>query len=126
LLPLLANPDSRLQRDAIHWHFPHYHHDRPASAIRERNWKLIEYIDNSGELELYNLSQDRSETQNLVSKHQGKVSDLKAKLKAWRTNVIARMPIPNPQRAHQWWSRHRGQPIDSDSRQRFPQTELDL
>ena len=105
LLPLFADPTSRLERDAIHWHFPHYHHDRPASAIRERNWKLIEYLDNSGDLELYDLSRDQ----------------------AWRTNVIARMPIPNPsydpQRAHQWWSLRRGRPIDSDSRQRFPQTE---
>ncbi len=130
LLSLFANPQSQLPRDAIHWHFPHYHHDRPASAIRERDWKLIEYLDNSGDMELYHLSKDIGEAYNLASQHQGKVVDLKAKLRAWRTKVIARMPIPNPsydpQRAHQWWSLHRGTPIDSDRRKRFPQTEQDL
>jgi arylsulfatase A len=130
LLPLFADPTSRLERDAIHWHFPHYHHDRPASAIRERNWKLIEYLDNSGDIELYNLSKDIGEAHNLVNQHPGKVADLTVKLKTWRTKVIARMPMSNPgydpQRAHQWWSRHGGKPIDSDSRRRFPQTEKDM
>lgn len=130
LLPLFADPESRLDRAAIHWHFPHYHHDRPASAIRERNWKLIEYLDDSGDLELYDLSKDLGEVQNLVGQQKDKAADLQAKLQSWRSKVIARMPIANPsfdpQRAHQWWSRRRGQPVDSESRRRFPQTEQEL
>jgi arylsulfatase A len=46
----------------------------------------------------------------------------------WRQDVIARMPIPNPnydpKRAAEWWSMRTGKPIDSDSRKRFPATEL--
>ncbi len=50
-----------------------------------------------------------------------------AELKA---EVIARMPIPNPhhdpERAAEWWSMRTGEPVDSDSRTRFPPTEKDL
>ena len=40
---------AKLPRSALHWHYPHYHHDRPASSIRERDWKLIEYLDGSSD-----------------------------------------------------------------------------
>jgi uncharacterized sulfatase len=130
ILPLLGKPDARLERDAIHWHYPHYHHDRPASAIRERDWKLIEYLDGSGDLELYHLVKDLGEQTNLAAERTGKATDLKGKLNTWRTKVIARMPIPNPSfdadRAHEWWSMRTGKPVASEKRKRFPQTENDL
>jgi uncharacterized sulfatase len=130
LLPLLKNPKARLERKALHWHYPHYHHDRPASAIRERDWKLIEYLDGTGDVELYHIAKDLSEDKNLAEERKGKVADLKQKLFGWRNDVLARIPIPNPsydpKRAHEWWSRKSGEPIDSDSRKRFPQTEKDL
>ncbi|MEE2937517.1 MAG: sulfatase [Planctomycetota bacterium] len=129
LLPLFSNPSETLQRAALHWHYPHYHHDRPASAIRERDWKLIEYLDGSGDVELYHLAKDIGETEELSDERRGKSADLKQKLKVWRSRVIARMPIPNPSydanRAQEWWSRRSGKPVDSDGRKRFPQTELD-
>ena len=127
ILPLLQNPKVKLNRKAIHWHYPHYHHDRPASAIRERDWKLIEYLDGSGDVELYHIAQDLSESKNLANEKKGKVGDLKQKLIAWRNDVLARIPIPNPsydpKRAHEWWSRRSGKPIDSSSRKRFPESE---
>ena len=130
LLPLLSNPKAKLNRKAIHWHYPHYHHDRPASAIRERDWKFIEYLDGTGDVELYHIAKDLSESKNLAGERKGKVADLKQKLFGWRNDVLARIPIPNPsydpKRAHQWWSRRKGEPIDSDSRKRFPQSEKDL
>lgn len=130
LLPILTGSQDRLNRDAVHWHYPHYHHDRPASAIRERDWKLIEYLDGTGDIELYHLAQDIGEEKNLASEKKGKVADLKNKLTAWRTDVIARLPIPNPSydpdRAPEWWSMKTGEPVDSGSRKRFPQTEEDL
>ena len=127
LLPILRNPKVRLGRDSVHWHYPHYHHDRPASAIRERDWKLIEYLDGTGDIELYHLSQDLGEKRNLADERKGKVADLRKKLIGWRNDVLARMPIPNPsydpKRAHEWWSRRSGKPIDSSTRKRFPTTE---
>ncbi len=129
LKPLLADPDAKLSRDALYCHYPHYHHDRPASSIRERDWKLIEYLDGSGDLELYHLAEDIGETSNLASEKKGRAAELQRKLRAWREDVLARMPIPNPsydpQRAAQWWNSRTGKPLDSDSRKRFPQTEND-
>jgi len=128
LKPVLMKPESVLDRAALHWHYPHYHHDRPASSIRERDWKLIEYLDGTGDLELYHLASDIGETQNLAPEKAGRTADLKRKLAVWRETVIARMPIPNPAydaaRAHEWWSMSSGQLIDSDSRKPFPATEL--
>lgn len=130
LKPLLADPKAKLDRDALHWHYPHYHHDRPASSIRERDWKFIEYLDGTGDVELYHLSEDIGETNNLASEKKGRVADLKKKLRDWRHQVIARMPIPNPhydpRRAGEWWNMRTGEPVDSDSRKRFPATEKDL
>ncbi|MFG0268152.1 MAG: sulfatase [Rhodopirellula sp. JB055] len=129
LTPLLSDPASRLDRDALHWHYPHYHHDRPASAIRERDWKLIEYLDGTGDLELYNLTNDLGETKNLASEKKGRAGDLKRKLTQWRSSVLARTPIPNPnydpERAHEWWNLRSGKPVPSDQRKRFPPTEKD-
>ena len=130
ILPLLQNPKAKLNRKAIHWHYPHYHHDRPAGAIRERDWKLIEYLDGTGDIELYHISQDLSESNNLADERKGKVADLKKKLSGWRSEVLARIPVPNPSyepaRAPEWWSRRSGKPIDSSARKRFPATEKDL
>lgn len=129
MVPLFERDGAKLDRTALHWHYPHYHHDRPASCIREGDWKLIEYVDGSGDVELYNLADDLSESNNLAETRQGRTSDLKRKLAAWRESVLARMPLPNPaydpDRADEWWSVRTGKPIDSSSRRRFPATELD-
>ncbi|MEM7473445.1 MAG: sulfatase [Planctomycetota bacterium] len=130
LLPLFADAEATLDRTALHWHYPHYHHDRPACAIREGDWKLIEYLDGSGDLELYNLAQDIGETTNLIDERKGRVADLKKKLQAWRTEALARMPITNPhfdaEQRGQWWSMRNGKIINSAARKRFPPTEKDL
>lgn len=128
LLGLLQDPRSSLDRNSLHWHYPHYHHDRPASSIREREWKLIEYLDGTGDVELYNLADDLSEATNLNSRYPGRAEALKQKLRAWRSSVVARMPIPNPaydaNRAHEWWSMRTGKPVESGKRKRFPATEI--
>ena len=129
-MPVLKDAETKLDRAAIHFHYPHYHHDRPASAIRERDWKLIQYLDGTGDVELYQISQDIGETKNLANEKAGRLADLKKKLQAWQQSVGARMPMPNihfdPIRAGEWWNMRTGEPIDSDSRKRFPSTEKDL
>ncbi|MDP6930547.1 MAG: sulfatase [Planctomycetota bacterium] len=129
LVPLLSDPGGRLARSALHFHYPHYHHDRPAGSIRERGWKLIEYLDGSGDLELYHLAEDLGETTNLAGSKKGRVADLKRKLASWRGEVLARMPVVNPNhdpdRAGEWWSLRRGGPVPSAARKRFPPTEKD-
>ena len=128
--PLLDGTVDRIERRSLFWHFPHYHHDRPASAIRAGDWKLIQYLDGTGDLELYNLKDDLGEEKNLRTTYPGRRNDLMSKLKAWQTDTIARLPIPNPSydpaRSHEWWSRRSGKPVESDLRKRFPPTELKL
>jgi len=109
LVPLLeasSLSESRaFDRDALFWHYPHYHHSTPASAIRQGNWKLIEFYED-GRLELYNLGNDLAEQRNLADEMPEKAAALREKLAAWRTSVGAAMPQPNPDfdpaRAHEW------------------------
>lgn len=116
LTPLLKDPTAQLGRDAIHFHYPHYHHSRPASAIRSGPWKLIEFLDGTGDTELYRLDTDLSEENNLAKQKPGRVKALQRQLAQWRDQTVARMPLVNPhydpQRAGQWWRRRTGEPID--------------
>jgi arylsulfatase A-like enzyme len=84
-------------RGSIFWHYPHYPNQgsRPGGAIREGNYKLIEFYDN-GELELYNIKEDISERTNLVKKDSKRVAKMAKKLADWRKSVNAKMPTPNP------------------------------
>ena len=93
-VPLLKQAGT-LEREAIYWHYPHYHITLPGGAIRAGDWKLIEYFED-GRLELYNLKDDLSETTDLAAKLPGKAAELRAKLDAWRRAVGAQMPTPNP------------------------------
>jgi uncharacterized sulfatase len=95
LVPLLRDPRTPLDRLTLCWHLPHYHHSTPASAIRQGNWKLIEFFE-SGESELYDLSRDLSERQDLAAEQPDRVRAMKSALADWRTRVGARMPEPNP------------------------------
>ncbi len=88
---------SRLQRDAIYWHYPHYHPGSatPYSAIREGDWKLIHFFEDD-HAELYNLKNDLSEKTDVAAGNTAKTAELRRKLSAWRTSVGAQLPTPNP------------------------------
>ena len=64
-------------------------------AIRFKDWKLIEFFED-GSLELYNLNDDPNETTNLAARHPEQAAKLLADLRAWRKQVGAQMPAPNP------------------------------
>lgn len=109
LLPLLMQSGG-IDRDAIFWHYPHYHHTTPAGAVRSGDYKLIEYFDD-GRLELYNLTKDIGEQKNLADKMPEKAKALHAKLVTWRKSIGARMPTKNadydPEKSHLWKRRPR-------------------
>ena len=97
LLPLLRN-SRKPDRAGFFWHYPHYSNQRgfPGGAIRQGDWKLIESFDD-GHMELYNLAEDPSETQNLALSHPGQVADLLSALRTWRKEMDAQpMRGPNP------------------------------
>ncbi|NQT01596.1 MAG: DUF4976 domain-containing protein, partial [Planctomycetes bacterium] len=94
IMPLLKNPKAKLGRDTFYWHYPlekpHFLGGRSAGAIRQGNFKLIEFFD-TGRVELYNLADDISEQHNLTAKLPGKVNELKKRLAKWRTEVGAKI-----------------------------------
>jgi arylsulfatase A-like enzyme len=81
----------------LFWHYPHYANQggAPNGVIRDGDWKLIEWYED-GALELYNIPQDIGEKTNLATMEPEKVRELHAKLVAWRMEVGALMPTPNP------------------------------
>lgn len=96
LATLVEKPSATLDRDALYFHYPHYYPTTtPASAIRARDWKLIEYYEDN-HAELYNLHDDLGETHDLAAKQPEKVKELRAKLEEWKRDVKAKVPKPNP------------------------------
>jgi len=104
LLPAMTQC-APLQRDALYWHYPHYHAlgIAPSGSIREGNFKLIEWfeksidgVDTPGALELFDLTRDPGERHNLAAEMPGKARELYEKLKAWRVAVGAQEMAKNP------------------------------
>jgi len=95
LAPLLKQPAAKLDRDELYFHYPHYYPTTtPVSAIRARDWKLLEYFED-GHLELFNLKDDPSEKNNLAASMPDRAKELRARLSAWREQVGAQLPTVN-------------------------------
>lgn len=94
LVPDLVSSET-LEREAIFWHYPHYHHSTPAAAVRAGDWKLIRFFEND-RLELYNLASDPGETHNLAETEPERCGQLAVLLAKWLTEVDAVLPEPNP------------------------------
>ncbi len=80
---------------AIFWHYPVYHHDVPASAVRKGDWKLIHFLHDDHK-ELYNLAEDIGENNDLSNEQPEKVRELMQLLEEWREETNARLPVKNP------------------------------
>ena len=96
LVPLLRQSGT-LARDALYWHYPHYHPGgaTPYGAIREGAFRLVEFYEDN-RVELYDLSDDIGETKDLAASRPEKAAALRKRLAEWRTRVGAQMPTPNP------------------------------
>jgi len=101
LLPLLTGRRSSLERDAIFWHYPHYHHlgdMRPAGAVRQGRYKLIEWYEGAlfGKgpiVSLYDLESDPGESLDLTSSQPERSLAMLERLRAWRREVEAQEMI---------------------------------
>jgi len=115
LVPLLKG-ESKLERDAIFWHFPGYldrpvprgrdpvFRTRPVSVIRKGDWKLHLYhepwqldggrklLDRNNATELYNLASDPGERTNLALSDTEKRDELLDDLMAWMERTSAQLP----------------------------------
>lgn len=97
LSPLLKQEGS-IDRQDLFWHFPHYWWGtkvRPYSIVRSGKWKLIKHWEENS-YELYNLSTDISETNNLAGEMPEKIEELEIKLSQWLEETGAKTPLPNP------------------------------
>jgi arylsulfatase A len=85
-----------ITREALFWHYPHYHPEgaKPYGAVRKGNWKLIEVFEYDS-LQLFNLKDDVQEQHNLALSYPEKLEELYRDLKSWRSEVSAQMPIEN-------------------------------
>ena len=107
LSSLLLHRKNQIERP-IFWHFPIYlqskkwkgfvnenrdplFRTRPGSAVRLGDWKLIYYYEND-DLELFNLKEDVSETENIAKLYPAKALELTRILKKWCLQTGA--PIP--------------------------------
>jgi len=92
---LRSGGSSKLSRDAIFWHFPHYRGNIvPYSIIRAGDWKLIKRYEGKT-FELFNLKADLSEKNDLAEKMPEKVRELDTKLNKWLRATSAKLPRPN-------------------------------
>ncbi|PHN01768.1 sulfatase [Flavilitoribacter nigricans] len=97
LLPILKG-ENTLDREALYWHYPHYHGSgwKGGSAIRVGNWKLIEFYEEE-KMELYDLSQDLEEQHDLLAENPEKARELKKQLEAIQKTTNAQFPTENPE-----------------------------
>jgi arylsulfatase A len=88
----------------LFWHQPHYTNQggRPAGAIREGDWKLVEHYED-GSCELFHLAQDPGETADLGAKEPKRIADLRGKLEKWRRDVGAQENGANPKFSGKLW-----------------------
>jgi arylsulfatase A-like enzyme len=98
---IIGKPRTR-SRPPVYWHFPGYleagpaksgeWRTTPAGAIRQGNYKLIEFFD-TGAVELYDLERDIGERNNLAPAEPATVRELMALLAGWRARLKAPMPV---------------------------------
>lgn len=92
---LLGQPQP--PRAPIFWHYPHYGNQGgfPGGAVRDGDWKLIENDENNTN-QLYNITDDPEERHDLAATEPVRLAKLRDELAAWRKDVRAKMPRPNP------------------------------
>ena len=101
LLPWLTRQGVDSARPPLFWHYPHYHHlgdMRPAGAMRDGRFKLIEWFEGSllgrgPAASLFDLDQDPGETRDLAAEHPERTQAMLARLRQWRRDVGAQEMI---------------------------------
>lgn len=98
LAKLWQNPDAKLERDAIYFHFPGYleagkkgWRTTPAGMMRSGDFTLVEFFEDN-RLELYNVKKDIGQKANLAKQMPEKTRELHQKMIDWRKSVNAAMP----------------------------------
>ena len=106
LVPLLKS--KKIEDRPLYWHYPHYGNQggEPSSMIMEGDWKLIHYHED-GRNELYDLSSDPGERNDLLAEETKRSRRMGRKLDSWLKETKATFPTKNPdfdpqKRADRW------------------------
>jgi len=92
---MLSHKGDEVAREAIFWHYPHYYPGTtPVNAVRMGDWKFIHYFDTDS-IELYDLSKDLGEVNNVAGENPLVAKQLFASLSLWRADIRAQMPTRN-------------------------------
>lgn len=101
ILPLLHQTGS-LERNAIFWHYPHYHPGgaTPYSAVRAGEYRLV-YFYETRHNELYQIKKDGQpldigEMENLNDRRKSITKYMMERLNDWVKDTKAQMPRLNP------------------------------
>ena len=96
LMPRLLEK-SKIDRENIYWHFPHYHGSlwKPGSAIRSGDWKLI-FDYESNEAKLFDLKEDPSELNDISNLFNEEKERLITELEKMKKETNANAVIVNP------------------------------
>jgi arylsulfatase A-like enzyme len=94
MVPFLEDPGGAVQKTLV-WHYPHYHGSdwRPGAAIRDGNWKLIEFFEDHT-VELYDLKQDLRERADLAGTYPEVAERLRIRMHEDLDAMGARYPVP--------------------------------
>lgn len=82
-------------REELVFHFPHYQGDTPHSAIILGELKLLHFYEDNHD-ELYDLSKDISERNDLAAQRLAEMKKLRERLDKYLADVDAQFPTPNP------------------------------
>lgn len=93
LVPLFEGKE--IERDTLHWHFPHYQGEGsyPASAIRVGDYKLIHHYHHDT-VQLFQVSKDPGEREDLAAKMPDKANAMQEKLMSYLEDAGAYLPKP--------------------------------
>ncbi len=102
LVSLLAGGNT-LDRKSLYWHYPHYSNQGgfPGGAIRSQDWKLIERFED-GKVQLFNLSDDVGERDDLADREADRVARMRGDLHAWYDAVDAKFLQAKPDGPEPW------------------------
>ncbi|VAV92048.1 Arylsulfatase [hydrothermal vent metagenome] len=102
LVPLLKQT-GKLDRDALYFDYPHFHHlgYKPAGAIRQGDYKLVEWFEGTiagvgKAYSLFNIAKDPGEEHDLSVDMPDRVKSMSGKLRNWRKKVGADEMTLNP------------------------------
>jgi arylsulfatase A-like enzyme len=92
LVPVLRGGDA-LPRTQLFWHFPCYvGRATPSSAVREGDYKLVEFFEGGGRLELYDLAKDPGESRDLAASMPERTMAMAKHLRDWQRSTGAAIP----------------------------------